>query len=132
MEKGFPDWLLKPEFDTCRIVGWENKSAIVLTQVYDQKKEKAIEELPRQILIKWAIFFLLVFLFFFFICFFFFCFFFFDSQIEKAKEMGFGGMAATELEYYMYNESYTRLLGNNYQNMSLMGFYYQDSLLQHG
>ena len=77
--KGYGDFRPIPDFDTLRIASWQNKSALVLCDVYHEDRRELVPLAPRSILRK---------------------------QIARAADKGFTAMAASELELYVFKDSY--------------------------
>jgi len=102
---GYGDFVLVPDMSTLRTATWLHKTAFVTCDLMD-KQGNRIPIGPRNILIK---------------------------QLEKLTAMGFKSNAASELEYYMYKNSYEDINKANYQESALnpYGYYLGDyNLLQ--
>ena len=78
-ERGYGDFHLVPDLTTLRVASWLPKSAMVLCDVQDEKTHKLVDQAPRSMLKK---------------------------QVSKAEGMGFSVMAASELEYYIFQNPY--------------------------
>jgi len=100
-EKGYGDFHLVPDMATLRIVSWQYKTAIVLCDVHDPKNHDAVDVAPRNILKK---------------------------QLARAKNNGYKAFGASELEYYMYRNSYQDFAKNHYveQHLQPFGWYLED------
>ena len=79
---------------TLRIGTWLHKTAFVTCDLMDKKGNK-IAIGPRSILAK---------------------------QLERLKSLGYGANGASELEYYMYRNSYEDVHQNNYEEGALQPF----------
>jgi len=77
--KGYGDFRPIPDFDTLRIASWHNKTAFVLCDVYHDSRHELVPLAPRSILRK---------------------------QLARAAEKNFSVMAASELELYVFKDSY--------------------------
>src|SRR6266550_1457465 len=77
--KGYGDFRPIPDFDTLRIASWQNKTALVLCDVYHDTRHELVPLAPRSILRK---------------------------QLARAAEQKFSVMAASELELYVFKDSY--------------------------
>jgi glutamine synthetase len=53
-------------------------------------------------------------------------------QIERLESLGFTAMAASELEYYMYEESYREAADNGFADLTPVGWYSEDYHLMQG
>lgn len=98
-ELGYGDFHLVPDFNTLRVATWLKKTAIVLCDVKDEKTHQYVAETPRSILRK---------------------------QIEVAEEMGFKGFAASELEYYLFENNYRQAFNQHYHDLQPVGWYIED------
>lgn len=98
-QRGYGDVHLLPDMGTLRIASWLNKTAIVLCEVNYQHGEYAIPHAPRSIL---------------------------KAQIEKAKEMHFDAMAASELEFFLFQNSYKEAAEKEYRALQPFGWYIED------
>ena len=77
-EGGYGDFSIVPDMATLRRIPWLDRTALVLCDVANHDGSPVVAS-PRQVLI---------------------------AQYERAAEMGYTPMAATELEFYLYKESY--------------------------
>ena len=98
-ERGYGDFHLVPDLSTLRIASWLEKTALVLCDVEDEKTHKPTSIVPRTIL---------------------------QTQLQKAAEMGFEAMSASEIEYYIYEDSYKTASQKNYDNLETIGWYIED------
>eukprot|EP01091_Cochliopodium_minus_P012001 TRINITY_DN3542_c0_g1_i1.p1 TRINITY_DN3542_c0_g1~~TRINITY_DN3542_c0_g1_i1.p1 ORF type:complete len:364 (+),score=77.98 TRINITY_DN3542_c0_g1_i1:3-1094(+) len=96
--RGYGDLTMVPDYSTCRQIDWQEKSVIILCDVVN-KDGSYVNEAPRSILRK---------------------------QIERAKNMGFKIKAASELEYYIYKNSYEQANSSNYESMQAIGWDIED------
>ncbi|MGH8352856.1 MAG: glutamine synthetase family protein [Pseudomonas sp.] len=96
--KGYGDFVLKPDLATLRRVPWLPGTALVLCDVLDQQHQD-LPHSPRAILKK---------------------------QVARLRERGYSGMFASELEFYLFDESYAALHERNYQNPKTAGYYIED------
>jgi len=88
---GFPDLTAMPILDTFKIVPGEKNTASVLCDYYHEKDHKQVElEIsPRAVL---------------------------KRLIKKAGDMGFDVFSATELEFYLYDETTMSLCDKDFSN----------------
>jgi glutamine synthetase len=98
-KKGYGDFRPLPDFSTLRIASWLEKTAIVLCDVYEEKEHTLVPVAPRGILRK---------------------------QIERAEALGFSSMAASELELYVFNESYESAAQKGYIKLEPIGRVIED------
>src|SRR5476651_413807 len=77
--KGYGDFRPVPDFDTMRVASWLEKSAIVICDVMHETRNEAVSVAPRNIL---------------------------RRQVERAAKSGYRAMGASELELYVFKDSY--------------------------
>ena len=98
-EKGYGDFHMVPDFSTLRVASWLEKTAMVICDLEDVKTGMPVSQAPRSIL---------------------------KRQIERASEMGYSVMAASELEYYIFQNSYKDAWDKQYQKLDPAGWYLED------
>src|SRR3989440_4056947 len=89
-EEGYGDFTLAPDLDTLRRIPWLDRTALVLCDVV-QHDGSPVPASPRQVLI---------------------------AQYERAHEMGFTPLFASELEFYLYKQSYAEAHESDYRNLT--------------
>jgi glutamine synthetase len=89
-EGGYGDFGIKPDLTTLRRIPWLDRTAMVLADVVNEDGSPVVAS-PRQILI---------------------------AVYEKALEMGYTPFAASELEFYLYKESYAEAWEKGYTEMT--------------
>jgi glutamine synthetase len=89
-EKGYGDFGIAPDMSTLRRIPWLDRTAMVLADVVEHDGSP-VEPSPRQILI---------------------------AQYERAAEMGFTPYAASELEFYLYKESYAEAWEKGFNDLT--------------
>jgi glutamine synthetase len=104
-ELGYGDLHLVPDLSTLREATWLEKTALVLCDVVSDKTHEPVTVAPRSIL---------------------------RRQIEVAQQGGWETMAATELEYYIFEESYREASEADYQKLRPVGWYLEDYQLLQG
>lgn len=100
-ELGYGDFHMVVDLSTLRIASWLDRSALVLCDVEVEHGEhhELAAVAPRSIL---------------------------RRQLQRAADMGFTAMAASELEYYLYEESYRSAAQKGYANLSPAAWYLED------
>lgn len=98
-EKGYGDFHLVPDLSTLRTVSWLEKTAMVICDVKNTQDHSFIPQAPRSLLRK---------------------------QLDSTSSMGFSAMAASELEYYLFENSFKGAARNGYQNLEPAGWYIED------
>jgi glutamine synthetase len=89
-EKGYGDFGIQPDMSTLRRIPWLDRTAMVLADVVEHDGSPVVAS-PRQILI---------------------------AVYEKAREMGFTPFAASELEFYLYKESYAEAWEKDFKDLT--------------
>jgi glutamine synthetase len=90
-ESGYGDFRCVPDDSTLRIVPWLEKTALVLCDLYDMETGEPVEVSPRQILIK---------------------------QVERAAALGYRVKCASELEFFLFKESYEEAQAKRFQDLT--------------
>ncbi len=98
-ERGYGDVHLVPDLSTLRIASWLKKTALVLCDLHNTKNGLPIAQGPRSIL---------------------------RRQLEKASQMGYCAMAASELEHYLFTNSYRDAALKHYKGLEPAGWYLED------
>jgi glutamine synthetase len=98
-ELGYGDFHLVPDLNTLRIASWLDRSAMVLCDVEDEKSHALVPYAPRSLL---------------------------RRQIDRAGEHGFTTKAASELEYFLFTDSYKAAAEQGYRTLDPAGWYIED------
>ncbi|MEM7035084.1 MAG: glutamine synthetase family protein [Chloroflexota bacterium] len=104
-ELGYGDFHLVPDLDTLRVASWLDKTALVLCDIEDDQTHSLIDVAPRSIL---------------------------KNQLAEAQAAGFSTMAASELEYYIFKDSYKEAAQKKYDGLEPAGWYIEDYHLLQG
>ena len=104
-ELGYGDFHLVPDLATLRIASWLEKSAIVLCDIRDSQTGELVTVAPRSLLRK---------------------------QLASAEKYNFAAMAASELEYYIYEDSYKLAAQKKYADLEPAGWYLEDYHIMQG
>ena len=97
--KGYGDFHPIPDFETLRIASWQDKSALVLCDVFYDNRRELVPYAPRSILRK---------------------------QVARAAEHGFVPMAASELELYVFDDSYATAADKGFIKLKPIGNVIED------
>jgi len=89
-EKGYGDFGIAPDMATLRRIPWLDRTALVLCDVVNHDGAPVVAS-PRQVLI---------------------------AQYERAREMGYTPLFASELEFYLYKESYAEAHEKDYSGLT--------------
>ena len=101
-ETGYGDMTVIPDLSTIKIAHWLEKTAIVLCDCLDHDGKKPLMHSTRQIL---------------------------RNVISKANKMGFEPMIGSELEFFLFNQTYDDINKNNYSNLQESSWYIQDYMI---
>ncbi len=93
-EKGYGDYTMKPDLSTLRRIPWLPGTALCMADLLDHHTHEEVAVSPRAIL---------------------------KRQVARAKAMGFDAMMATELEFYLFQDSFDALHDRGYQNLQTLG-----------
>jgi glutamine synthetase len=89
-ERGYGDFVLRPDLATLRRIPWHEATALVLCDV-TWEDGSPVRPSPRQVL---------------------------QAQVERARERGLEPQAASELEFYLFRESYAEAHEAHYRNLT--------------
>jgi glutamine synthetase len=89
-EKGYGDFGISPDIATLRQIPWLDRTAFVVCDVVTEDGSPVVAS-PRQVLI---------------------------SQYERAAEMGYTPMFASELEFFLFKESYAEAHEKDYRDLT--------------
>jgi glutamine synthetase len=89
-EKGYGDFAIAPDMSTLRRIPWLDRTALVLCDVVEHDGAPVAAS-PRQVLI---------------------------AQYERAQEMGYTPLFASELEFYLYKQSYGQAHEQDYRDLT--------------
>jgi glutamine synthetase len=104
-ELGYGDFHMVPDLTTLRVADWLEGTAVVLCDLEDDKTHGPVRVAPRSML---------------------------RRQIERAAAMGYSALAASELEYYLYQTSYRDAAAGGYRDLTPSGWYIEDYHLFQG
>ncbi|HEX8171187.1 MAG TPA: glutamine synthetase family protein [Thermoanaerobaculia bacterium] len=97
--KGYGDFRPVPDFNTLRIASWLNKTALVLCDVYEEEADELVPYAPRGIL---------------------------RRQLAHASSLGYTAMGASELELYVFKDSYEEVAKKSFVNIEPIGRLIED------
>ena len=104
-DRGYGDFHLVPDLATLRHAQWLDQTAVVLCDLQDESTHTAVEVAPRSVLRK---------------------------QICEAAKRGLDAKAGSELEYYIFRESYRQAGRKQFQQLRANGQYLEDYHLLQG
>jgi glutamine synthetase len=89
-ERGYGDFVIVPDMTTLRRIPWLDRTALVICDVANHDDSPVVAS-PRQVLI---------------------------AQYERARAMGYTPMFASELEFYLYKESYAEAWDKDFSELT--------------
>jgi glutamine synthetase len=98
-EKGYGDFVLKPDMATLRRVPWLPGTALVLCDVLDHHTHEDVPHSPRAMLKK---------------------------QLKRLEAMKLKAYVASELEFFLFDDSYEVANRKGYRNLKTSGHYIED------
>lgn len=100
-ERGYGDVHLVPDLSTLRLATWQQpaSSAVVLADVLSGERREPVRVAPRSLL---------------------------KAQLERTAQAGFTVMAASELEYYLFETPYRELAARGFSGAEPAGWYLED------
>jgi glutamine synthetase len=104
-ETGYGDFHAVPDLSTLRRAAWLDKTAIVLCDLQSDKDHAPVEVAPRRML---------------------------QRQLEAAASLGFSVKGGSEIECYVFDESYDSARNKRYYDLRTGGSYVEDYHLFQG
>jgi len=96
---GYGDYTMKPDLSTLRLVPWLEGTALVLCDLLEHKTHLDVAHSPRAIL---------------------------KAQTARLEAMGMKAMMATELEFFLFKDSFETAHDGGYRNLSRVSPYNED------
>jgi glutamine synthetase len=89
-DQGYGDMLAKADWNTVRRIPWVDKTAMIMCDLFDVGSGELVEVAPRTVL---------------------------RRQVEAAAAMGFLPMVASEIEFYLFRETYDEAHDKGYRGL---------------
>ncbi len=96
---GYGDYVMRPDLDTLRVTPWLDGTALVLCDVLDHHGHAEVAHAPRTVL---------------------------KRQIARLAAAGFAPMMASELEFFLFTNSFAELHAAGYRGMNPVSPYNED------
>ncbi|MCB1129406.1 MAG: glutamine synthetase, partial [Verrucomicrobiae bacterium] len=96
---GYGDHTMVPDMSTLRRIPWQEGAALVLCDLVDHHSHEQIPVSPRAVLKK---------------------------QLVRLREMGMTAMMASELEFFLFKESFEEAHAKGYRDLNLISAYNED------
>ncbi len=88
-EAGYGDYVMKPDLATLRRAAWTPGVALVICDILDHHTHEPVPHAPRNLL---------------------------KRQVERAKAMGYDVLMATELEFFLFEQSYAEMFDTGFRS----------------
>ena len=98
-EAGYGDYVMKPDLSTLRYVPWLEGTALVLCDMLDHHSHEEVPHSPRAILKK---------------------------QVARLEAMGMKAFMASELEFFLFDDSFESAQEKAYRNLKTISAYNED------
>ena len=98
-ERGYGDFVMKPDLATLPLIPWLPATALVLCDVVDHQHHNPLSHSPRAIL---------------------------RNQVARLAAMGMSAYFASELEFYLFDETYESVEQKGWRDLKTTGTYIQD------
>ena len=89
-EQGYGDMLARADWNTVRRIPWVDKTAMIMCDLFDVESDELVEVAPRTVL---------------------------RRQEEAAAALGFLPMVASEIEFYLFQDTYDEAFGKGYRDL---------------
>lgn len=96
---GYGDYVMKPDLSTLRPMPWLEGTAMVLCDVLDHHTHQPVAHSPREIL---------------------------KAQIARLSAHGFTAMMATELEFFLFQKSFSEIAAGGFRDLTPISDYNED------
>jgi glutamine synthetase len=98
-EKGYGDYVMQPDLSTIRLVPWLEGTAMVLCDILDHHTHAEVPHSPRAML---------------------------KRQVARLKDHGLDAMMATELEFFLFENSFDDIRKSGYRDLQPISGYNED------
>lgn len=98
-QKGYGDYVMKPDLSTIRPMPWLGGTVMVLCDVLDHRTHEEVSHSPRTVL---------------------------KRQIARCEAMGLTPVMATELEFFLFEKSFAEIARSGYRNLKPISDYNED------
>jgi len=98
-ERGYGDYVMKPDLATLRPLPWLDGTVMVLCDILDHHTHEEVSHAPRTVL---------------------------KRQIKRLEAMGYDAMMATELEFFLFAKSYDEIRRSGFRDLEPISGYNED------
>ncbi|UCH38842.1 MAG: glutamine synthetase [Gammaproteobacteria bacterium] len=96
---GYGDYVMKPDLATLRVLPWLEGTAMVTCDLLDHHTHELVPHAPRSVL---------------------------KHQVNRLRAMGLASAVATELEFFVFHESFDQMRDKDYRDMTTISPYNED------
>jgi glutamine synthetase len=104
-DTGYGDFRCVPDWSTLRVASWLDRTAIALCDVFDESNDAPIQLAPRQVL---------------------------KRQLQRVADAGFLAKGGSELEFFVFRETFESARAKGHDNLKTFGDYIEDYHLLQG
>ncbi|UWQ91521.1 glutamine synthetase family protein [Rhodobacteraceae bacterium M382] len=98
-ERGYGDYVMKPDLSTLRLVPWLEGTALVLCDVLDHHTHAEVPHSPRAML---------------------------KRQVARVRALGFEPMMASELEFFLFEKGFDEIRKGGFRDLTPISGYNED------
>lgn len=98
-ERGYGDYIMKPDLETIRLVPWLEGTAMVMCDVLDHHTHEEVPHSPRAVLKK---------------------------QVKRLEALGYKAKTATELEFFIFEKSLDEIRKSGFKDLEPISGYNED------
>ena len=98
-EQGYGDYIMAPDLSTIRVLPWLEGTAMVICDILDHHTHAPVPHSPRAML---------------------------KAQVAKLETMGFDAMMATELEFFLFEQSFDEIRKSGFRDLTPISGYNED------
>ena len=98
-DQGYSDFKAVPDLATLRLIPWLEKTALIMCDVIDEETADPVEVSPRQIL---------------------------KRQVERANDLGYSIKVGSELEFFLFEDTYEEARAKRYAGLTPHAAYVED------
>ena len=98
-EKGYGDFVMKPDVSTLMKCAWLEGTALILSDLVDHHHHEPVPHSPRAIL---------------------------KGQLARLEKLGLTANFASELEFYLFDETFRSAWDKGYRGLTTAGYYIED------
>lgn len=98
-ERGYGDYVMKPDLSTLRPVPWLDGTALAICDILDHHTHEPVAHAPREVL---------------------------KRQVARAETKGFAPVMATELEFFLFQGTHDEIAASGFRDLRPISHYNED------